>query len=194
MVGKNETNTGKMDMLRVWLHPRVLTMLFLGFSAGIPILLIFSTLSVWLREAGVSRSAVTFFSWAALGYSFKFIWAPLVDKFPLPFLSKLLGRRRSWMLFSQLSVITAIAWMGFTDPTQGDNGLVVMAMAAVFLGFSSATQDIVLMLIGLNVRLNLYRPCSPPPMWPAIVLVCWLQVQDHCILLPGLEPPVIFMM
>lgn len=144
MTEKNGIRTGKLDMLRVWVHPRVVTMLFLGFSAGIPILLIFSTLSVWLREAGVSRSAVTFFSWAALGYSFKFIWAPLVDQLPLPLLSKRLGRRRSWMLFSQFAVITAICWMGITDPTRGESSLVFMALAAVFLGFSSATQDIVI--------------------------------------------------
>ncbi|MBU1234936.1 MAG: MFS transporter, partial [Proteobacteria bacterium] len=144
MAEKNGGSTGKPDMLRVWSHPRVLTMLFLGFSAGIPILLIFSTLSVWLREAGVSRSAVTFFSWAALGYSFKFIWAPLVDKLPLPLLTRMLGRRRSWMLISQLSVIIAISWMGLTDPTQSESSLVFMALAAVFLGFSSATQDIVI--------------------------------------------------
>ncbi len=144
MTAKNGSGTRKTDMLRVWLHPRVLTMLFLGFSAGIPILLIFSTLSVWLREAGVSRSAVTFFSWAALGYSFKFIWAPLVDKMPLPLLTRMLGRRRSWMLLSQFSVIAAIVWMGMTDPTQSESSLVFMALAAVFLGFSSATQDIVI--------------------------------------------------
>lgn len=144
MVVKNGSSARKSDMLRVWIHPQVLTMLFLGFSAGIPILLIFSTLSVWLREAGVSRSAVTFFSWAALGYSFKFIWAPLVDKLPLPLLTRMLGRRRSWMLLSQFSVITAIAWMGLTDPTQSESSLVFMALAAVFLGFSSATQDIVI--------------------------------------------------
>ena len=141
-------NTGagrrKMNMLKVWIHPRVITMLFLGFSAGVPILLIFSTLSVWLREAGVSRSAVTFFSWAALGYSFKFIWAPLVDKLPLPFLTRKFGRRRSWMLFSQFSVMIAITWMGLTDPTSEDSSLIMMALAAVFLGFSSATQDIVI--------------------------------------------------
>ena len=137
-------SAGKIDMLRVWIHPQVLTMLFLGFSAGLPILLIFSTLSVWLREAGVNRSAVTFFSWAALGYSFKFIWAPLVDKLPLPFLTKLFGRRRAWMLFAQFSVIAAIVWMGCTDPTSGETSLMLMAMAAVFLGFSSATQDIVI--------------------------------------------------
>lgn len=144
MTENADANTGRIDMLRVWLHPQVVTMLFLGFSAGLPILLIFSTLSVWLREAGVSRSAVTFFSWAALGYSFKFIWAPLVDKLPLPFLTKFFGRRRAWMLFSQFSVIAAIIWMGCTDPTSGETSLMLMAMAAVFLGFSSATQDIVI--------------------------------------------------
>lgn len=144
MAEKNRNRSTTIDMLRVWIHPRVLTMLFLGFSAGVPILLIFSTLSVWLREAGVSRSAVTFFSWAALGYSFKFIWAPLVDKLPLPFLTRMFGRRRSWMLLSQFSVIAAIIWMGCTDPTRSDSSLVMMALAAVFLGFSSATQDIVI--------------------------------------------------
>ena len=144
MIESDKSKARKIDMLRVWLHPRVATMLFLGFSAGVPILLIFSTLSVWLREAGVSRSAVTFFSWAALGYSFKFIWAPLVDKLPLPILTKIFGRRRSWMLLSQFSVMTAIIWMGCTDPTSGETGLTLMAMAAVFLGFSSATQDIVI--------------------------------------------------
>ncbi len=144
MAEKKGDQSSKIDMLRIWGHPRVLTMLFLGFSAGVPILLIFSTLSVWLREAGVSRSAVTFFSWAALGYSFKFIWAPLVDKLPLPLLTRIFGRRRSWMLLSQFSVITAIVWMGFTDPTKGESSLVIMALAAVFLGFSSATQDIVI--------------------------------------------------
>ena len=144
MIATEEGRGRKIDMLRAWLHPRVLTMLFLGFSAGVPILLIFSTLSVWLIEAGVSRSAVTFFSWAALGYSFKFIWAPLVDKLPLPYLTSRFGRRRSWMLLSQFSVITAIVWMGCTDPTAGETSLTLMALAAVFLGFSSATQDIVI--------------------------------------------------
>ena len=66
------------ESIKAFCHPRVITMLFLGISAGIPLLLIFSSLSLWLREAGVDRSAVTYFSWAALGYSFKFVWAPLV--------------------------------------------------------------------------------------------------------------------
>lgn len=114
---------------------------FLGFSAGIPILLIFSTLSLWLNEAGVSKSAVTYFSWAALGYSFKFIWAPIVDSLPLPLLSRLLGRRRGWLLLSQLAVISSILWMASINPAEG---LTFMAFASVALGFSSATQDIVI--------------------------------------------------
>jgi len=124
------------------LHPQVAALLFLGFSAGLPFLLIFATLSLWLREAGVERAAVTYFSWAALGYSFKFVWAPLVDKLPLPLLSKRLGQRRGWMLVSQLAVMGAIAAMAFTDPA-ATGGLTMMAVAAVALGFSSATQDIV---------------------------------------------------
>jgi len=115
---------------------------FFGFSAGIPILLIFSSLSLWLREAGVDRSAVTFFSWAALGYSFKFVWAPLVDQMPLPLLTRRLGRRRAWIVASQAAIIAAIGWMAMIDPASGGAQLNFMAMAAVFLGFSSATQDI----------------------------------------------------
>ncbi len=130
--------------LSAWTHPRVVTMLFFGFSAGVPLLLIFSTLSLWLREAGISRSAVTFFSWAALGYSFKFVWAPLIDTLPLPLLTSVLGRRRAWLLAAQTAVITAICLMAFTDPAAGDAQILRMALAAVLLGFSSATQDIVI--------------------------------------------------
>ena len=130
--------------IKAFLHPRVITMLFLGFSAGVPILLIFSSLSLWLGEAGLKKSAVTFFSWAALGYSFKFVWAPLVDKLPLPLLTRFLGRRRGWMLLAQFAVIASIAWMAMTDPATGGASLTMMALAAVALGFSSATQDIVI--------------------------------------------------
>ena len=130
------------DSMSVYAHPRMSAMLFLGFSAGLPYFLIFSTLALWLIEAGVERSSVTYFSWAALGYSFKFVWAPLVDKLPLPLLEGWLGKRRSWLLLSQLMVISAILWMAMSDP-QSIEGLRHMAYAAVFLGFSSATQDIV---------------------------------------------------
>ena len=94
---KNKMTQSKGSTLQAFLKPQVITMLFLGISAGIPILLIFSSLSLWLREAGVDRSAVTFFSWAALGYSFKFVWAPLIDKLSIPLLTKLLGKRRAWI-------------------------------------------------------------------------------------------------
>ena len=119
-------------------------MLFLGFSAGIPLLLIFSTLSVWLSEAGASRSEVTFFSWAALGYSFKFVWAPLVDLMPLPFLTRKMGRRRAWLLLAQILIMAAISWMSMVNPAANPGNLTLMAFAAVLLGFSAATQDIVI--------------------------------------------------
>ncbi len=137
-------NKGWQEAWHAWTRPQTVAMLFLGFSAGIPILLIFSSLSLWLREAGVERAAVTYFSWAALGYSFKFVWAPLVDKLPLPGLTHMLGRRRAWLLLAQLMVISAICWMALTNPTDSEQALTVMALAAVLLGFSSATQDIVI--------------------------------------------------
>ena len=144
MMAANKVVTPWKETMKAWMHPRVITMLFLGFSAGIPILLIFSTLSAWLREAGVERAAVTFFSWAALGYSFKFVWAPLIDRMPLPFLTKALGRRRGWMVVSQVVIIGAIIWMGSIDPSVSGSHLTAMACAAILLGFSSATQDIVI--------------------------------------------------
>lgn len=119
-------------------------MLFFGFSAGIPLLLIFSSLGLWLREAGIDHATVTYFSWAALGYSFKFVWAPIVDCLPLPLLTEKLGRRRGWILISQIAIIISIFSMALTDPAQGLSQLNVMAFACIMLGFSSATQDIVI--------------------------------------------------
>jgi len=141
------TLASKKSWTETWeafLEPAVIRMLFLGFSAGIPILLIFSSLSLWLGEAGLKKSSITFFSWAALGYSFKFVWAPLVDKLPIPFLKSWLGQRRSWLLLAQIFIVFAILWMAFTNPADGTTQLTTMALAAVFLGFSSATQDIVI--------------------------------------------------
>ncbi len=133
----------------IWFSPKSIAIFFLGFAAGLPLLLIFSTLSMWLREAGVSRSTVTFFSWAALAYSFKFLWAPLVDLLPLPLLTRLLGRRRAWLFLAQLGVILSIVTMALIDPAtsagqQGGHALLFMSFATVALGFSSATQDTVI--------------------------------------------------
>ncbi|OFE44440.1 AmpG family muropeptide MFS transporter [Acinetobacter towneri] len=137
-------NTGWKAAFTTFLDRRALIMLFLGFSAGIPILLIFSSLSLWLGEAGIDKSAVTFFSWAALGYSFKFVWAPLIDELPVPYLTKKLGRRRAWLLIAQCLIVCAIAVMAFSDPALGQSHLYQMAFGAVLLGFSAATQDIVI--------------------------------------------------
>ncbi|MBB6520922.1 AmpG family muropeptide MFS transporter [Pseudoteredinibacter isoporae] len=123
------------------LSKKVAVILLLGFSAGIPYFLIFSTLSLWLKEAGIERSTIAFLSWAALGYSFKFIWAPLVDQMRLPYLANWLGRRRSWLLFSQVWVILSIGFMALSDPGYS---LWLTAGAAVSLGFAAATQDIVI--------------------------------------------------
>lgn len=130
--------------LRSLFQRNILAMLLLGFSAGIPLLLIFSSLSLWLGEAGVERKAVTMFSWAALGYSFKFVWAPLVDRMPLPLLTRWMGRRRSWLLLAQTGVMASIWGMSMVDPSQGTDSLHAMAWFAVALGFTAATQDIVI--------------------------------------------------
>ncbi len=131
------------------------TLLALGFSSGLPLLLIFSSLSLWLREAGTSRDAVTLFSWAALGFSFKFVWAPLVDVLPVPLLTRWLGRRRAWLLLAQSAVAASLAWMGFSDPA---DGLVWMALAAVAIGFTAATQDIVIDAFRIECAEPKYQP------------------------------------
>jgi PAT family beta-lactamase induction signal transducer AmpG len=114
-------------------------MLLLGFSAGLPFLLVFSTLSAWLTQAGVSRTTIGYFSWVGLTYSIKIFWAPVVDRMPLPLLTRLLGRRRSWMLLAQIGIATGLACMALNDPAQD---LARTALLAVLVAFSSATQDI----------------------------------------------------
>ncbi|XXQ69412.1 AmpG family muropeptide MFS transporter [Neisseriaceae bacterium B1] len=122
------------------------TLTLLGFSAGLPLLLIFSTLSLWLTEAGIERKMVTMFSWAALGYSFKFVWSPLMDTLRLPVLTRVLGKRRAWLFLAQLLMITAVCMMALTNPAApvsgSTNPLAMLAIGAVLLGFSAATQDV----------------------------------------------------
>ena len=115
-------------------------MLFLGFSAGLPFLLVFSTLSAWLTEEGLSRTTIGFFSWVGITYSVKVIWAPFVDYLRLPFLTRMLGRRRAWMLLAQLGIAAGLVAMALTEP---QSQLVLFALLAVFIAFCSATQDIV---------------------------------------------------
>jgi len=116
----------------------------LGISSGLPILLVFGTLSVWLREAGIERSTITFISWVGLSYGFKFIWAPLIDSSRIWKLTALLGKRRSWLLLSQIGIILAILIMAFANPASSSIQLSTLVIGAVLLSFCSATQDIVI--------------------------------------------------
>jgi PAT family beta-lactamase induction signal transducer AmpG len=126
--------------LGVYAQRAVLIMLGLGFGSGLPNSLIFDTMSAWLRTAGLSLSAISLFSLATLPYSFKFVWAPVVDRQAIPLLTRWLGRRRSWMLASQIAVVAGLIMVSTGDPNGGLSG---MAVWAVFTGFASATQDIV---------------------------------------------------
>ncbi len=127
------------EALFVYTRPRVVAMLFLGFAAGLPLLLVFSTMSAWLRELEVSRSAIGFFGWIGITYSVKFFWAPVVDRLELPLLKRLIGKRRSWMCVGQLGIMLGLVMMALIDPREH---LLVFAALAVLVAFSSATQDI----------------------------------------------------
>ena len=117
-----------------------LKMIMLGFSSGLPILLVFSTLSVWLTKAGIERSTVTLFSWAGFAYAFKFLWSPLVDKFKIPFFSNM-GHRRSWLLLTQLLIIFSLILTSINDP---QNNIYITAVCITLVAFFSATQDIII--------------------------------------------------
>jgi PAT family beta-lactamase induction signal transducer AmpG len=127
--------------LKVYGQPPVLRMLLLGFAAGLPLLLVFGTLSFWLREAGIDRATIGFISWVTLAYGFKWTWAPLVDRLPIPLLTRTLGRRRSWLLLAQCGVAAGLVGMALTDPKAALQPVVFFAL---LVAFSSATQDIAL--------------------------------------------------
>ena len=127
--------------LRVYLEPASLRMLTLGFSAGLPLLLVLGTLSFWLREAGLDRTTIGYLSWVGLAYAFKWVWSPLVDRLPLPLLTRWLGRRRSWLLLSQGLVMAGLVGMAFNDPQLA---LAPVVWCALAVAFGSATQDIAL--------------------------------------------------
>jgi PAT family beta-lactamase induction signal transducer AmpG len=116
-------------------------MLFLGFSAGLPLLLILGTLSFWLREAGIDRSTIGYLTWIGLIYAGKWLWAPLVDRLPIPFLGQLLGRRRSWLIFAQAIIVLGLLGMASLDPKVAITPIV---WCALLVAFGSATQDIAL--------------------------------------------------
>lgn len=124
---------------KIFASRKMAAMLALGASAGLPILLVYTVLSAWLRDVGVSRSTIGFFVIVGFAYSLKFLWAPLVDRVNIPGFSKLLGKRRGWTLFAILGTALAMLAMGFQDPSRN---LASVALCATLIAFSSATLDI----------------------------------------------------
>ena len=148
--GAPDVTTGKttstsfsawLQAFKVYLEPASLRMLSLGFSAGLPLALVFGTFFFWLREAGVDRTTIGYLSWVGLAYAFKWLWAPLVDRLPLPLLTRRFGRRRSWLLLSQALVMAGLVGMAFNDPRMA---LAPVVWCALAVAFGSATQDIAL--------------------------------------------------
>lgn len=125
----------------VYTQPEVLGMIFLGFSAGLPFILVSSTLSAWLADENISLSVIGYFSLVGVAYSIKVFWAPVIDRLPLPFLTRIFGKRRSWMLISQLGIATGL-WQMSQIPF--DTQLQQLALLSVWVAFCSATQDIVI--------------------------------------------------
>jgi PAT family beta-lactamase induction signal transducer AmpG len=135
------SETNFLDSIAVYLKPRVLIVLFLGFSSGLPLALSGSTLAVWLTERGVDLATIGLFSLVGLPYTFKFAWAPLVDALDVPVLSRLLGRRRGWLIFTQLLIVVAVIILGLSSP---ERSLGFVLFGAVLVAAASATQDIVI--------------------------------------------------
>ena len=130
----------RFDAWRMYFRPRVATMLLLGFSSGLPFMLTASTLSYWLRDSGISLTAIGFLSWVGLAYSLKPLWAPVIDRVDAPLFGKFLGRRRGWMFASQIMVCLGLLGMASIGP---DGGLAAIGVCALVVAFASSTQDIV---------------------------------------------------
>ena len=128
------------ESVAIYLHPRVVGMLFLGFSSGLPLLLTLSTLSIWLKEEGVTKTTIGLFALVGMPYALKFLWSPLIDRVPIPLLTPLLGRRRGWAILTQLVLMLAIVGLGSTNPAEN---LGLTALCALLVAFCSASQDIV---------------------------------------------------
>jgi PAT family beta-lactamase induction signal transducer AmpG len=139
--GRADAAAGWLSALSIYRRPRVLAMLFLGFSAGLPFYLVYATLSAWLRQVGIQRATIGMLAWVGILYSIKFLWAPVIDRVPLPLLQRLLGRRRSWMLLAQLGIAVGLFNISLCQPAAGVRPL---ALWALFTAFCGATQDIAL--------------------------------------------------
>ena len=134
----------KKAWLKIFSHlknKKLLTMFLLGFSAGLPLLLVFTTLSAWLRDENIVRSTIGFFGWVTIFYGLKFLWAPLIDSIKLPLIHNILGKRRSWLLLTQISIGIFLYLLATISPNS--ESLITFAICALFVSFFSASQDIV---------------------------------------------------
>lgn len=138
----------------VYTRPTALRMLLLGFSAGLPFMLVFSTLTAWLRDEGVSRTAIGFFAWIGITYSVKVFWSPVVDRIRLPLLTRVFGQRRGWMLLAQVGIMAGLAGMALTDPV---TELTQVALLALLVAFSAATQDITIDAFRIESDINEFQ-------------------------------------
>src|SRR5579872_5577451 len=136
----SQTRPSWFDAIAVYFKPRVLVILFLGFSSGLPLALSGATLLVWMRESGVDLGTIGLFALAGTPYTVKFLWAPLTDALDIPLLGRWLGRRRGWLVFTQILLIAAIVFLGSCDPAAAP---ALVAAGALLVAAASATQDIV---------------------------------------------------
>ena len=137
-----EAEKGKLrSALSIYGKPATVRMLFLGFSSGLPLLLVLGTLGFWLRECGIELRTIGFMSWVGLCWGMKWLWAPLVDRLPIPILTKVFGRRRAWLVLAQGALMCSLAALAFSDPTHNMPQVVFLAGITAFFG---ATQDIAL--------------------------------------------------
>lgn len=141
MSDTNAASSRWSQVAAIYLDRKLITILAMGFASGLPFLLTSVTLSAWLAQAGIAKTLIGFMSWASSVYALKFLWSPVIDRAPLPWLTKKIGRRRSWMLVAQLMCMASMVGLGLTNP--GEN-LGLTAAWVVALAFSSATQDIVI--------------------------------------------------
>lgn len=138
----SESGVRRLGAAAVYFERRVFLFFFFGFAAGLPLALSFGTLSYWLMRVGTSKGEIGLFTLLTLPYALKFVWAPFMDRLPLPVFTRLFGRRRGWILASQIGAIAAILGVGFSNPAP--ESLVVTAVMACLIAFFSASQDIVI--------------------------------------------------
>ena len=138
---QSQSQANWLEAAQVYFQPRVLIVILLGFSAGLPLALSGSTLLIWMTDRGIDLGTIGLYSLVGLPYVFKFIWAPVIDAWRVPVLCRWLGRRRGWLIATQLALMAAIVFLGSLDPELNPW---LVALAAIFVSTSSATQDIVI--------------------------------------------------